>query len=215
MQPCSPTPSGTPVPPDPSRSKPALRRQILTAVRSLTLQARALASSAVSSAVTRLDQYRAAGAILVYFADDREPDLSELIAAALSQGKTVAAPRIDWDQSRMIPSRIASLDHDTVPTRHGLREPAPHCAPVPLEEISLVLVPGVAFDPSGNRLGRGGGFYDRFLAHGGLRAFRVGVAFDVQIVPDVPSLPHDAAMDAVVTESRLILPPRPGDAGRG
>jgi 5-formyltetrahydrofolate cyclo-ligase len=82
---------------------------------------------------------------------------------------------------------------------------------VPPSEIDCVVVPGVAFSPEGWRLGRGGGYYDATLA-ALPRALRVGVAFEVQLVPTVPREPHDVALDAVVTESRLLTFERPRPA---
>ena len=76
-------------------------------------------------------------------------------------------------------------------------------------EIDLVLVPGLAFDAAGGRLGRGGGFYDRFLATLGPAAARVGVAFDAQILPEVPTDGLDARMSCVVTDAR-VMPAAPG-----
>ena len=76
---------------------------------------------------------------------------------------------------------------------------------VPVEELDLILVPGVAFDKKCNRLGRGGGFYDRFLDSVPPIVKTCGVSFEAQVVRLVPTRPHDRALDAVITESRLIL----------
>jgi 5-formyltetrahydrofolate cyclo-ligase len=84
-------------------------------------------------------------------------------------------------------------------------EPPPGALAVNPGEVDLVVVPAVAFDAQGHRLGRGGGYYDATLAVLPPRCFRAGLAFDLQIVPSLPLEPHDARVDAVVTESRVIL----------
>jgi 5-formyltetrahydrofolate cyclo-ligase len=126
-----------------------------------------------------------------------------LVHAALAAGKTVAAPRVD-DAKRMLELyAIADAERDVVSSPQGIPEPAPHCLPIARERIDFVVVPGLAFDWDLNRLGYGGGYYDRLLPllSG---AARVAGAFDLQIVPEVPVGPNDIAIDAVVTESREI-----------
>jgi len=95
--------------------------------------------------------------------------------------------------------RLAEYSADLKKGKFGILEPAhPVFAP---EEIDLILVPGVAFDHSGNRIGRGGGFYDRLLPQ--YRAVRAGICFDFQCVKWIPVEPHDCKTDLVVTESRI------------
>jgi 5-formyltetrahydrofolate cyclo-ligase len=94
------------------------------------------------------------------------------------------------------------------------REPHPAAPAVALADLDLVFVPGVAFDAHGGRLGRGRGHYDATLAALPAGAARVGLAFDLQIVPEVPQEPHDAPLDAVVTESRVLFPLTPPAAAR-
>ena len=95
--------------------------------------------------------------------------------------------------------RLAEYSADLKKGKFGILEPAnPVFAP---EEIDLILEPGVAFDRSGNRIGRGGGFYDRLLPQ--YRAVRAGICFDFQCLESVPAEPHDCKMDLVVTESRI------------
>ncbi len=106
----------------------------------------------------------------------------------------------------MVPAVVTSLD-SLVTHRHGIMEPPEDAPTVPVEELDLILVPGVAFDEKCRRLGRGGGFYDRFLATVPPLVKTCGVAFEAQMVRSVPMDRHDRALDAVITESRLILRP--------
>lgn len=145
-----------------------------------------------------------AGSALVYLGDEREVDLDPLIAEWIEAGVRVAAPRCDWDAGTFDAVRLDSLD-DVEIRRHGMREAA-GSEIIASDELALVLVPGVAFDRAGGRLGRGGGFYDRYLAGVARGLRRVGVCFDAQLVDRVPREEHDALVDAIVTESGWIFP---------
>ncbi len=93
---------------------------------------------------------------------------------------------------------------EIVPGYCGIPEPTLSCAVVLPQDIDWVLVPGVAFDTAGRRLGYGGGFYDRLLPLFPSRTARVAGAFDLQLVERVPAAPHDLAIDTIVTETRTI-----------
>jgi 5-formyltetrahydrofolate cyclo-ligase len=93
---------------------------------------------------------------------------------------------------------------DLVPGRYGVLEPAPEREPIALSELQLVMVPGVAFDAEGRRLGRGGGYYDRTFPVGAAGPVLVGLAFAFQLVEAVPAGPLDRRVDAVVTEQAII-----------
>lgn len=131
-----------------------------------------------------------------------EPDIWPLINEALSAGKTVALPRFCPATQTYEAGCIRDLDTDLQRGKLGIREPGPHCPTFALNRLDLVLVPGVAFDPHGRRLGRGKGYYDRLLAE--VRGVKCGVAFDEQIVPEVPVGPHDAPLNCIVTPTRWL-----------
>jgi len=162
------------------------------------------------------------GAVLVFLPDDREPAIDPAIEAWIGEGRSVAAPRVDWTTGRMRPTRLRSIN-DVERRRHGVREPlllggeAGSGSEVGLGEIGVVLVPGVAFDAGGGRLGRGGGYYDRLLSRPGLKARRVGVCFDAQVLERVPVDGHDRRVDELVTEagSRAVSPDAHGVDMRG
>lgn len=114
-------------------------------------------------------------------------------------GKSLALPRIDGEN---LCAHFVGSPADLAPGRFGILEPQSN-APAAGRSFDLILVPGLAFDRSGGRLGRGRGFYDRFLS--GISGFRVGVSFDSQLVDSVPVEAHDMRMDAVVTPSGVIV----------
>ncbi len=145
--------------------------------------------------------------VLVYFALPFEVNIDSLIQNWLVNGVVVAAPRVDWSGATMTAARLTNLSTGLISGRHGTREPS-GAQLVDPEQIDLAVIPGLAFDAEGGRLGRGGGFYDRFLAE--LRrvsdASLVGVAFDEQIVPRIPMEEHDVPVQTVVTPSGWFGP---------
>lgn len=152
------------------------------------------------------------GPVLVFLSAPGEPALDPLVRAWLAVGRPLWAPRCDWDAGTFAPSPLVSLDQDTLVTRrHGIREPA-SVPSAPEGGFSALLVPGLAFDELGRRLGHGGGFYDRFLNRLAPKVRRIGVCFRDQIVPRVPAGPLDARVDAVVTEAGVL---DPGEHGSG
>ena len=120
--------------------------------------------------------------------------------AALAEGKTLLCPRVVGPELET--RRVASLD-ELAPGYRGLLEPDPaHCEQIRAESADLLLVPGLAFTEAGGRLGMGQGFYDRLLADAAAPA--VALAFELQIVGELPTAVHDRPVDAIVTELRLI-----------
>ncbi|MCX6971383.1 MAG: 5-formyltetrahydrofolate cyclo-ligase [Verrucomicrobia bacterium] len=137
--------------------------------------------------------WQSASCVCAFSALAGEPD----VLAPWPEGKRIAMPRAEGDdlQFHWVASRA-----ELRPGRFGILEPAAQ-APDAGSGFDLILVPGLAFDLRGGRLGRGRGFYDRFLSNA--RGLRVGVCFEDQIVGDVPEEPHDLRMDFVVTPSAI------------
>jgi 5-formyltetrahydrofolate cyclo-ligase len=187
-------------------AKRAMRRHVLALRDALPPDVRASAAAAIASRVAALPQFGAASAVLLTIAFRGEWDTMPLVLAALANGKVVAVPRVDQRARMLELHAITEPAADIVAGSQGIPEPRLHCPLVPRETIDFVLVPGVAFDASGRRLGYGGGYYDRLLPLLSARAARIAGAFDVQLVPRVPAAPHDVAIDAIVTESQMLVP---------
>lgn len=137
---------------------------------------------------------------MTYLAMPDEFDTGPLFE--LAQGKSLAAPRVDWSQGTMEAARISDLS-ETQSVALGVREPLPTAEHVSPDSLDLVLVPGLAFDPAGRRLGRGKGFYDRFLARLPASVVTVGVGFQFQVVAEVPAEAHDVRVGWLLTECGL------------
>jgi 5-formyltetrahydrofolate cyclo-ligase len=186
-------------------AKLALRRQMLARRDALPPEARAAASAAIVARIAALPAFAAATCVLLTLAFRSEWDTRELVGAALAGGKTVAVPRVDVATRMLDLLAIRDPQRDVAAGHQGIPEPLPRCPPVPRDAIDLVLVPGIAFDAAGRRLGYGGGYYDRLLPLLPQRATRVAGAFDLQLVDRVPVSPSDATVDAIVTETRTLV----------
>jgi 5-formyltetrahydrofolate cyclo-ligase len=192
-----------------SRSDPSIdakkqaRREIRSRVEAMSLDQKAHASRDACDRIPTLHQYDASHAVLLYMPMPTELDVTPLIERSLADGKVVAVPRTVWDERRMEAVEIRTIEDGATMVTHGVREPRDGRVVDP-SELDLVVVPAMGFDESCNRLGRGGGFYDRFLADPQLRAVTVGIAFEAQIIHAIPTLRHDVRVDMVVTERRVI-----------
>ena len=193
-------------PPDRSRrsKKQALRGRILALREDFPEPLHREASQLLVERIAALPSFRAAGTVLLTLPFRSEWDTTKLVSGALAECKVVAIPRVDHVARMLVLHRVLDLASDVVPGWQGIPEPRPDTPVVPASAIDWVLVPGVAFDPAGRRLGYGGGFYDRLLP-----LFREGVpriagALELQIVDDVPAGPHDQRIDAVITPTRTF-----------
>ena len=140
---------------------------------------------------------------MIYLPLPDEVDISPVALRGWQEEKIIAAPKLTWDRRHMLPIRIQSLEIGITPTRAGVREPA-EGEPIAIESLDMVLVPALVFDTKGNRIGRGAGFYDRFLASPEFKGVSVGVAFEEQVVDNLPVEPHDVPVDMLITDERLI-----------
>ena len=191
--------------------KRAMRDRILRARDALPAEGRAHAGAAIVAALAAREDFRAARAVLLSLAFRSEWQTRPLFDAALSTGKIVCAPRVNLAKRMLETYAITDLQRDVMPGFRGIDEPLPHCPPVAVGAIDWVLVPGVAFDTQGHRIGYGGGYYDRLLPLLRSDARRIAGAFELQVVEQVPAAVHDLRVDALVTERRTLEM----SAGRG
>jgi 5-formyltetrahydrofolate cyclo-ligase len=186
--------------PDPAQEKRALRERALAARNALPPEVRAAASRAIAARLATTDAWQAARTVVLHAGLGAEVDTAELVRLAETAGKRLAWPRLAAGREMDFATCRAT---ELVPGPARALQPPAEAPRVALSEVDLVVVPGVAFDARGGRLGRGRGHYDATLARLPARAWKVGLAFDAQLVDAVPAEPHDTPLDAVVTETRL------------
>jgi 5-formyltetrahydrofolate cyclo-ligase len=184
-------------------AKRELRARIVAARDAMPAAARAAAACGISARIAALPGFRAARCVLLNVAFRSEWSTAALLDVALA-GKTVALPRVNAEQRVLELFVIRDLARDTAPGYRGIVEPHASLPRIAAADVDWVLVPGVAFDLDGRRLGYGGGYYDRLLAALPARTVRVAGAYDLQVVREVPSARHDLVVDTLATESRLL-----------
>ncbi len=183
-----------------AEEKSSRRAEARARRKALLLEDRRVASASIRAHIIASATFRAADFVLTYVPVGSEVDVLDVGRAALDTGKRAAIPRTEGDGLSFDEVDGASLP-SLQPGAFGISVSA-HERPVVLTSRTLVLVPLLAFDRHGNRLGSGKGFYDRFLA--GFPGVAFGVAFAVQEVERVPTEPHDRRLDGVVTEAGLL-----------
>jgi 5-formyltetrahydrofolate cyclo-ligase len=155
-------------------------------------------SAAITAHICSMPAFSASQTVMVYMALPQEVQTADLIIYARRHHKRVAVPVVT--AQGLLAVEYPSQPCDFQSGAYGILEPRDRSAIVPPAEIACVLVPGVGFDPQGNRLGYGAGYYDRFLNELPATAVYGGMAFHLQMVSHIPSLSHDVPMQFVVTE---------------
>ena len=184
-------------PPDP---KLEIRQQLRQRLAEMTDAQRHAKSVAACALVAATAEFQAAKSVMLFLSTPLEVDTAPLALRSWQQGKAVVVPKVSWDAKRMVPIEISSLSDEHVRlTRQGIREPISG-NPVPLGMIDLVVVPGLGFTEQGHRIGRGMGFYDRFLAQSEFLGVSCGLAFEEQVMPAIPMLDHDVPLCMLATD---------------
>ena len=191
-------------------AKNRLRGEIKTRLASLSAAERGEKSRILCARIAAADFWPALSTVAAFVPLPGEPDIRPLLEQALAEGKRLLLPRMD--KGTLVFHAVGDLTQDLLPHAYGMAEPSPRlpCADweAALGESVLFLVPGLAFDSRGGRLGRGGGFYDRFLHSlpAGFAPRILGAAFSCQLVESVPAGAGDFFLHGLVTEEQPPLP---------
>lgn len=185
--------------------KHTLRQAILAARKSLPSQDRCISAELAQRNLLDHPAYERASTLALYLAVRGETDTQLIAESCLEDGKKLLFPSVCGD--RMVFRRIASLA-ELIPGPFGIPEPPSTAREMEASDVDMVVVPGVAFDTCGRRLGYGRGYYDRLLHpwEGEGRFF--GLCYDFQVVEKIVDEPHDVLMDWVITDRRVIGPLR-------
>ena len=191
-------------------AKARLREMVLARRDAMGAATRAVLSQAILEEIAGLPAYRDARAVLAYAGFGSELRTGGFLRRVLDEGKTLLLPRVNREKKLLEVYEVGDPARDLEAGTWGIREPRPdRCAPADPRTIDFVLVPGVAFDAHGGRLGYGAGFYDGLLSGDvSPHAWLVAGAFGVQLVEEVPLDEHDVPVDVVVTE-KGSYPPGP------
>ncbi len=182
--------------------KNELRHRFRNILASMSREDVLAKSSRVAQSLFETDEFSRAETVMVFLSLATEVDTAPIVLRAWQDHKLVLAPRISWEQRRMMAIEIHSLTDDLGESRYGLREPVSG-VPTPISLIDLVLVPGLGFDGFGNRLGRGRGFYDQFLSHADFKGVSCALAFEEQVVNSIPIGAHDRSVGMLITDREV------------
>jgi len=188
--------------PDSRERKRALRAELIQIRAKLSKDERAERSRAIGERACAIAELMGARTVALYAPLNTEVDPFEIARRLLAAGARIGWPRV-LPEGRVLAFGSCDLQA-LVRGPLGALEPPASARVVALAEVEAVVMPGVAFSVDGLRLGRGGGYYDATLKQVPARALRIGLGFDVQIVPSLPREPHDVPLDAVVTEARTL-----------
>ena len=172
--------------------KKELRREMKRRNRAMTPGERAAAAGRIFRRVGELPAFGAARCVAMFCSLPDEPPTGGALAQ-WSREKRIVVPRVAGEEMEFFDYDPATL----VAGAFGIAEPGAEAVPCDASEIDLIVVPGVAFTAAGERMGRGRGYYDRYLSQPGMHAVKVGVCFAHQLVGELPVEPHDVRMDAV------------------
>lgn len=180
--------------------KERIRKRILTKLRNQKREDGLKKSLMILKKLFALPEFQKAKTVLFYASFDGEVDTLEMMERTLKSGKKIALPSIYTKDKSITPVYVHNLKEDLVLGPYGIHESRlKEQHPASLDDIDLAVVPGVAFDKDGFRLGRGAGYYDRFLVRLSHEVPAIGLAFDFQIVSRLPRHGHDVPMARVLS----------------
>lgn len=187
-------------------AKQSIRQRIKSALAAIPGTLRDKKSRRIATMLYEASVWQKANVILLYLSFTTEAKTDEMVLQALTEKKIVAVPRVTG--RNMVFHRIRSLEKGLEMNRLGIREPLPNLPVIEPGDILhyLVITPGLAFDREKNRLGRGGGYYDRFICkiRQGRKSTIAGVCFAEQVMDSVPVNPRDEKVDMIITDEGII-----------
>jgi len=180
--------------------KRSIRSSFLAERKARPSQTCADSSSEIQKRFLLSNLFRDSRCLALYSAIHNEVSTDEIVGEALDNGKSLVFPRVSGDTLEFV---MIESPAELVPGAFGVKEPS-GCTLVPVQTLDLVVVPGVAFDQRGHRLGYGRGYYDRALAECRSHCVKVGFAYDFQLVEELPATEYDETLSVLITESRTF-----------
>ena len=186
--------------------KASIRKEILRKRDDIPKEVKSVKDSLIKQSLFSQHEFVNAKSILFYASFRSEVETLSMIKESLGMGKRVILPKVDKAKHVLILSEIKGIE-DLTPGYMGIPEPNLHDErPVNLEDIDLVIIPGAAFDHSGNRLGYGGGYYDILLSESKKKIPVTALAYEEQVIDKIPSEKHDVKVNMIITDNRIIKP---------
>lgn len=183
-----------------SIEKQKIRKTVFAKLKRQKEDVRITKSGKIEKKLFNLSVFKQAKTVMFYISCGYEVDTSNMIKKAIKLGKRIAAPVLSGKARKMTISLVSGIDSELEVGPYGIKQPkAEYSRTVSLRSIDLIVVPGVAFDSGGRRLGRGKGYYDRLLETKNDKIHTVGLAFKCQIIKNLPQSPHDQPVERVIS----------------
>lgn len=179
--------------------KQRLREEILEKLHNISKEEKEKRVKHLKERLFSLEEFKKAKCVMFYVSKHYEVDTHEMIDESIAMGKKVVVPITLKEEKMLKPSELKDREKELIKSHYGIHEPREkHIRPVPLEEVDLMVVPGLAFDKGGHRLGHGGGYYDRFLEKAPPDMTTVALAFDFQVVNELPRHSTDVPVSRIL-----------------
>lgn len=187
------------------KTKDEIRDEITTILKSLSEKDIAEITKGIENRLFEFANFLEARIALLYINNANEVNTESILKRCFDYNKILVLPLINSNSQEFRLLKIDNLDFDLKPGPNGVLEPdIERCKTVPIECIDIAIIPGVAFDEKGGRIGSGDGYYNRLIPKLPITTRKVSLAFDSQILPQVPSESHDKYVDIIITEKRII-----------
>jgi len=187
------------------KTKADIRKEIAATIGRLSVDELAEKTSLIENRLFDFANFLEAKIALLYIENPNEVKSAEIIRRTFDQNKIVVLPLVKTDTKKFKLFKIDDFAKDLKPGQNGILQPDPgRCRTVPIDCIDIAIIPGVAFDEKGGRIGSGDGFYDRLIPHLPVTTRKVALALDFQIIPQVPIDSHDKHVDIIITDKRII-----------
>jgi 5-formyltetrahydrofolate cyclo-ligase len=187
------------------KTKADIRKEIAAAIAKLSVGALAEKTSLIENRLFDFANFIEAKIALLYVDNQNEVRSAGIIRRAFDHNKIVVIPLVKTETKKFKLFKIDHFERDLKPGPNGILQPDPEkCRTVPIDCIDIAIIPGVAFDEKGGRIGLGVGYYDRLIPHLPVTTRKVALALDIQIIPQVPIESHDKHVDIIITDKRII-----------
>ncbi len=179
--------------------KKKIRKEILEKLHNIDKEEKKKKVRILKEKLFSLAQFKKAKCVMFYVSKHYEIDTHEMIDESIAMGKKVVVPITLKEEKTLTLSELRDRQKELIKGHYGIHQPhEEYIKPVPLEEVDVMVIPGIAFDKHGHRLGHGGGYFDRFLHKAPSTLFTVGLAFDFQVVSELPRYDTDIPVDKIL-----------------
>jgi 5-formyltetrahydrofolate cyclo-ligase len=186
-------------------AKEQIRKDVAKVLNGFTEKQRVEKTRAIERKLFEFANFLEARIILLYVEGENEVRTKHILKRSFDFNKIVVLPAFDPERRKATILKVDHPDKDLQPGPRGVAEPNPaRCKPVPIQKVDIAIIPGLAFDEKGARIGSGKGYYDRFIPELPATTRKVALAFEEQIIPQVPTESHDRHVDIIITDKRII-----------